>query len=413
MIRALHADGLVPGDAPSFRDGALILGDAGEVLDVGRADAVLPRHAGAQVERIDGVLFPGLVNAHTHLELSGLHTRVPARPEQGFAGWAARMLDQRAKLDQATSEHAVERAVAGLVQLATVAVGDVGNGLSSVAALGRHGLVGSVFHEVFGLARDAALARVAELADSASAHAFAPGLTWAPAPHALHTLHPDAVRAVLARARQLGARTSLHLAEHDAEREALERGTGPMLEFFAARGALASAFPWPGVGPIAYAAELGALACDVLLVHLTCVRPEELERIADAGAPVALCPRSNLWIEGRLPPLEAMLAAGLEPALGTDSLASSDSLDVLDEAATLVGHGLASADTVLRMATWNGARALALPSVGRFARGARPGVFVVAGRPAGSPAAHLLEHRARLRVRLDASLPPDHGSPPA
>ncbi|HQY60753.1 MAG TPA: amidohydrolase family protein [Polyangiaceae bacterium] len=401
MIRALHATAVVPGDAPSFLDGALVLDDEGRVLDVGRADAVLPRHAGARVQRVDGVVFPGLVNAHTHLELSALRGRVPSRPDLGFAGWAEAMLAARADTAPESAARAIDGAVRELVAHATVAVGDVSNTLASVAALGEHGLVGSVFHEVFGADPEAAVARVSRLAAEARALRWPAGLTWAPSPHALHTLHPEGVRAVLALARSVGARASLHLAEDAAEREVLVDGCGPMRAFLAARGVRVEAFPWPGCGPTEYAARLGALAEDVALVHLVDARPAELARVAEAGAPVVLCPRSNAWIGGHAAPVAALLTAGVEPALGTDSLASCRSLDVLEEAALLRHRGAASAERLVRMATYNGAKVLGIASLGRLARGARPGVFAVLGALDDAPAEWLLAHAGAPRVRLD------------
>ena len=99
-----------------------------------------------------------------------------------------------------------------------------------------------------------------------------------------------------------------------------------------------------------------------------------------AGAPVVFCPRSNLYIETRLPPLLAARAAGLLPALGTDSLASNASLDVLAEARALADRfPTVPAARAVRMATWNGARALGREDVGRIARGARPGLVAIDG----------------------------------
>jgi len=114
----------------------------------------------------------------------------------------------------------------------------------------------------------------------------------------------------------------------------------------------------------------------VLLVHLADATSKELETVARRSAPVVVCPRSNLFIETKLPPILAMREAGIEPALGTDSLASNLSLDVLAEARALKDRFPAiSAAELLRMATWNGARALGRSDLGRIARGARPGLI--------------------------------------
>lgn len=401
-VRVFHATGLVVGDGPSVRDGAVVVSDQGEIVDVGRAEDLLPRHAGAPVSVVKGVIFPGLVNAHTHLELSSLAASAP--PGLGFAGWAKAMLAERMRTPAEVAGRATQAAVDTLVRLATVAVGDVGNGLSAAPPLRAAGVVGSLFHEVFGSVREAALERVRGLEHDALSHAaaFEGGLRWAPSAHTLHTTHPDAVQAVVALARSHGARSSLHLAEHAAEREALEDGRGPMIDFLASMGVPVGARAWPGKGPVSFAAELGLLAPDVLLVHLADATNEELDRIAEAGSPVVLCPRSNQWIEGLVPRLPAMLARGLSPALGTDSLASSPSLDVLEEARELgLRFPELHADVRVRMATWNGAEALGISTIGRIRGGARPGLFAVTCEVPDSPAEALLDAWQRPRVRLD------------
>jgi len=141
---------------------------------------------------------------------------------------------------------------------------------------------------------------------------------------------------------------------------------------------------------------------NTLLVHLTDAKPQELARVRDSGARPVLCPRSNLFIETRLPPLLSMLELGLEPALGTDSLASNTSLDVLMEARALRDRfSGVPASRLLRMATWNGARALDRPALGRIAKGSSPGIFAVSGDLAGAtPSAFLLNHTSAARETL-------------
>jgi cytosine/adenosine deaminase-related metal-dependent hydrolase len=152
-------------------------------------------------------------------------------------------------------------------------------------------------------------------------------------------------------------------------------------------------FPIGHEGPVDSAARLGLLAPDVLLVHLTDARPKELDRVAQAGAPVVVCPRSNLYIEVKLPPLPDILRAGIVPALGTDSLASNTSLDLLKEAQALADRFPSVPSWMLiRMATDAGARALGRPDLGRLTPGARPGVLAVEGNlsDADDPSSWLL-----------------------
>ncbi len=408
-VRLVHADHVLPGDAPPIAAGAIAVAEDGSILDVGRAGEVLPRHAGAAVERHRAIVFPGLVNAHTHVELSALRGKVPGG--RGFHNWVEGLIATRLEMSPEDESAAIDEGVAELVASGTVAVGDVTNTLAAVRALALRGIAGCVFHEVLGQDREAVLRRVHALREELEArvpHWPSRELAYAPAAHTLFTTHPDAVRAVLDSARRHGLRTSLHLAEHASERLAIEEGGGPIPEWFFAKTKHRP--EWPKKPLFDHADELGALASNVILVHLTVARDEELARVAQRGAPVVLCPRSNYHIEKILPPLAAIRDAGIEPALGTDSLASNASLDVLADAQLLhVMDGSIAAWELLRMATWNGARALGRPDLGRIARGARPGVYGVfvesgAGDPVEVLFANLEQPRRAIVPRTSGAL---------
>jgi cytosine/adenosine deaminase-related metal-dependent hydrolase len=392
--RAIHADALLPGDQPPMVDAALVVDGAGTVVDVGSAAAVLPRHAGIAVERVHGVVFPGLNNAHTHIELSALRGRVQGA--RGFVPWVDTLIALRTELADDETATAMASAVDELVTRATVAVGDVTNTLLAVEALAQRGLGGCIFHEMFGLDGAAARARIEELSALRTARfgslAGLEDLAFSSAPHTLYTTHEDAVRALFQRARERGERTTLHLAEHPAERLAIESGEGPLPDWLFARTSRRPNSPHAAL--FDYAERTGALDPSVLLVHLAEATPAEFERVAKSGASVVLCPRSNVHIEGRMPPLRAVRAAGIEAALGTDSLASNASLDVLAEAKAFAdAEPSVAAWELVRMATWNGARALGRADLGRLSRGAKPGVYAVAWEKIhADPALFLLNH---------------------
>jgi cytosine/adenosine deaminase-related metal-dependent hydrolase len=392
-MRAVHADVLVTGDAAPIRDGAVVVDARGVVVDVGRADDVLPRHAGAAVERVRGVLLPGLVNAHTHLELSALRGQV--RGGAGFVPWVDEMLGIRAESQPEEDVAAIDRAIDELDAFGTAAVGEVTNSLVAVRGLVRRNIAGSIFHEVFGIAREPLEQRIADLPRMVEESVGAwptTDLAYAPSPHTLYTTHADVVRRLVRDAREGGLRASLHLAEHAAERRFLEHGDGPVADWYVARLKLPrELIEWPGKPSVALADDLGALGPHVLCVHLTDARPEELDLVVRRGASVVFCPRSNLHIETKLPPLIAARSAGLLPALGTDSLASNASLDVLAEARALADRfPTVPARDLVRMATWEGARALGRDDLGRVAKGARPGLFAVEGTPGDDGCAFVL-----------------------
>jgi cytosine/adenosine deaminase-related metal-dependent hydrolase len=397
MVKVFHADALLPGDAPPIADGAVVVDDSRRVIDAGRASDVLPRHAGAPLERVRGVVVPWLVNAHTHLELSCLRGRVPGG--RGFVQWVDKLVTTRTEIADEEVTEGIDAGVTEILAHATAAVGEVTNGLAAEPALERGGVAAMMFHEMFGVLEEPALKLAHELLGGVRG-----AKARAPSPHTLYTTHPSAVRLLLDAARDAKRRVSIHLAEHPAERSAIELGSGPSAEWLKSRLRVKDdALFFPKRGLFDYASELGVLRDNTLLVHLTDARRDELLRVRDSGAHVVLCPRSNLFIEARLPPLLAMLDVGLDPALGTDSLASNVSLDVLAEARALRDRfpGVSPA-LLVRMATANGARALGFDHLGRIAVGAAPGLFAVEGAlgPSADPAAFLLANVKSPRLVL-------------
>lgn len=404
-MRAIHSDHAILGDEAPLADAALILAPDGTIEDLGPAGEILPRHAGLTIERVHGVIFPALINAHVHLELSALRGQIAGG--SGFVPWVERLIGARGATTEADQSGAIDRAVGELVAYGTGAVGEVTNSLAAVGALARAKIGGSIFHEIFGLDRAAIMARVEGLRGELEPLLRTwptTDLAYAPAPHTLYTTHTDAVRSLAEHARARGVSTSLHLAEHAAERTALERGEGTVPAWLSDRlNMSASQLAWPMLSPVAQADALGALGSHVIVVHLTDARPAELALIAKRGSPVVLCPRSNLHIETACPPLLDVRNAGIEAALGTDSLASNASLDVLAEARALGDRfpGVPARE-LLQMATWNGARALGRHELGRIRRGARPGIVAVDGARIDEPAAFLLRNVRLPRRWIEA-----------
>lgn len=379
-LRGFQAPWLLTGkpDEAPLREGAVVLDADGFVLAVGAAQDVQGQFPSVSFARQSGILLPGLVNAHTHLELSAL--RGLTQSGGGFGPWATSMMKARAERLPEQDVEAIDAAVSELLRAGTVAVGEVTNTLASVEALGSAPLLGRVFHEVFGMRREAAEAMRQQAEQQRRAiQSWPANLSYALAPHTVFTLPPDSARALVDEARRSGQRTSLHLSEHAAERAFLQDGGGPFATFIATLGLPGPDWEPPGLSPVAYAERLGLLAPDVLAVHLCATTREELARVAQAGAPCVLCPRSNLFIELKLPPLYDILDVGLRPGLGTDSLASNTTLDVLAEASALRDRfPQADPGLLFSMACWYGAVALGLEHrVGALAAGLAPGLLVV------------------------------------
>jgi cytosine/adenosine deaminase-related metal-dependent hydrolase len=410
-MRGMVGSFLVFGDGttPPLANGALALHDDGRIEAVGPEAELRARFPALSFERHDAVLTPGFVNAHTHLELSELRGKVAGG--RGFVPWVEAMLAVRGTPPAPPDPEAIDTGVGELLSSGTVAVGEVTNTLASVEALGSAPLVGRIFHEVFAMRADtgAAALEAAQQARSRIGSRWPASFGYALAPHTPYTLHPDILQRMVALNAERGVRGSLHLAEHPAERAFLANGGGPFARFVEAR--VPGPIDWspPGVGSVEYVEKLGALGPQLIAVHLSDANRAELDRVAACGAPVVLCPRSNLFIELRLPPLLDVLAAGIKPGLGSDSLASAPSLDVLADARTLHERfpGV-SPRVLLAMATGYGAAVLGFGDrLGRLAAGLSPGVvaFDLDGQRPADPEAFVLSSRAKSRRVLSRPTP--------
>jgi 5-methylthioadenosine/S-adenosylhomocysteine deaminase len=398
------------------------------------------------------VLLPGFINSHSHLELSAF--RGFARPS-GFGRWMLNFLLARRKLDRADFEAsalwgAYECARCGITSVADTAY----DGRAVVRAAGVAGLRARVYQEVFGL-DDATLPRTMERYEAAigrlqeEATSAAPLVEVGVSPHAPYTVSARLYREAARFARRAGLRLAAHVAESQAEVELLTQGTGSIAKAYRlAQMWTGTRWSPPRVRPIAYVAATGLLAPDTLVIHAVQVNREEVNVLTAAGSPVAHCPRSNARLHCGIAPVAEFLAAGVPVGLGTDSLASNDSLDMFAEmraalaayetraaqAAGEWGAGAAgppplTAERVLRMATLEGARALGWGQLtGSLESGKSADVIAVrlppAGRPAGagllSPAADLVSALVTLGKAGDVRLTMaagrvvfEGGSPPA
>ena len=370
---------MVPLHGAPLREGALVMDAGGSVVELGPRAALRQAHAALPETRGEGVLLPGLVNAHTHLELSALAGAIPGGG--GVISWT-RALAGRLREGNDDALDAAARSAAAAKALGTAAIGDVGNGTAGWLALGAVGLQGLFFHELVG-SREARTGDA--IADAAQERAAIPAterparVPAVAAPHAPYSVGPALLERIFATAAAAGLPTSIHLAEDPDELALLRDGTGGWPAVLRALGASPEDRS-PGLEPCAYLASHGAFAtdCPPLLVHMVHASADDRRRAREAGATVVLCPRSNLHIGGRLPDVPALLSDGVALALGTDSLASAPDLSLWAELAVLArAFPDVGPRTWLRAATAGGARALALPHLGTFAPGTRPGVLDV------------------------------------
>lgn len=333
----------------------------------------------------DVCLISGCTNAHTHLQLSWLagHTRWG----RGFGAWLQSLIPQIvAPLHEGEAERrreAITDACAALGQCGTHWLGDVGGSapgaLSAVrAACTAAGLEIRQFCEWFGFAPPLAdgerpwppRCRAEIAADTALEADCAPG------GHALYSTGPDILRAAREWCARAGRVFSFHLAESPEETELLTRGAGPLRACYAGT-VLPDGWRPPGLRPLAYALRLGLLGPGVLAVHGVQLNGEEIAALAESGASLCLCPRSNHHLGVGVAPVRQLLESGVLLCLGTDGLTSNTDLDVRNEALWLREHLDVPPRALARLLTVNGAAALGFPAgAGTLAPG-QPAAFAI------------------------------------
>jgi aminodeoxyfutalosine deaminase len=309
----------------------------------------------------DVAILPALVNAHTHLELSYLHGRVP--PSTSFNEWVMALMALRRDYPDPSAPPIIEaarQAIARARASGTGLFGDVSNTLVTVPLLREAGMAAQVFYELIGFSHPDPAGRVREArtaADSVGANA---GVRVSLAPHAPYSVSPALFMAIRADVdAHPNSITSVHLGESPAEVELLRHGSGPARVMLEKLGVWSNEWQVPGVSPTEYLAALGFLGTDALVVHGVQFTPEDLARLCTAGSPLVSCPRSNTYVGVGAPPLESFYAAGVPVAFGTDSLASVADLNMFAELAEArrIAPSVTARD-LLRSATLTGAHAL-------------------------------------------------------
>jgi len=282
-------------------------------------------HKGAPKEKsIDhgpGVLMPPLVNTHLHLELSALKGCLSF--DKGFKVWVKTLLEKRETLGQEKLIKEARKAVRNLIKSGNLYVGDISTLGITKPIIEDFALNGICFHEFLGSDSQGFFVQKKDT------------VSFSVAGHAV--------------------------AESDDESEFIHDKKGQWADFLTDRGIDWSSWDIGSKTPVSYINDMGLLDPSTIAVHVLNVTDKDLGILAQSKTKVCVCPRSNQNLHGKLPDIEKMINAGIKPALGTDSLASCDSLDIFDEMDFVKDHypGLDPA-IIFAMGTINGARALGI-----------------------------------------------------
>jgi len=345
---------VLPVSQPPIRDGAVVV-DHDRIIDIGPAAEVLAGFSGPICDHGAGAILPGLVNCHVHLEFSALAGMVP--PQARWQDWLDAALAGYGGLAPEEMEAGVIRGIEAVHISGTALAGEVTNTGCSRPYLEKSPLAYHLFYECLGFD----LLQPAELEEMFPFFAQAGSINDPRVSAGAHA--PYSVSASLFRAigKWNDARRrpqTVHLAESRGELEFLNQGDGFFRDLLQRRGRWVADFQPPRVSPGAYLDSLGFLNGATLAVHGVWLDSEDMRRLRRTGAWLVLCPRANRYTGAGTPRVAPLLSAGVNLALGTDSLAGNWDLNLFGEMLWLNRHYPHQGELWLRLGTLNGARAL-------------------------------------------------------
>lgn len=357
----LTADWVLPIAAPPIRDGAILIGPDGRIEAVGPGPAVPAPPDAWHHPYPNAAVLPGLVNAHTHLELTGLAGRVD---QAEFSHWIRAVRELKAGLEPEWFVAAARRGVREAFAAGITFVYDTGDSGAIFAALTAEGGAGVGYQEAFGPHPDQVTQSMAALAEqiARAQGAAGPRVVVGVSPHAPYTVSAALYRAVAEWANARGLPMAVHLAESAAESAFVTEGGGPFGSAWRARAIPPLALQWPEPAarrsPVAWLDAHGVLGPTTLAIHTVQLDQADIDLLATRQVPIAHCPVSNRRHRHGDAPLAALRRSGLRVGVGTDSVISVDRLDLFAEMRAARHLAGLTAREALSMGTHDAARLL-------------------------------------------------------
>ena len=379
-MRRISAHLICDGRGKCYSKGILTLDAEGTILDIQDTNGIL--HESAEVEFFSGLIVPGFVNAHCHLELS--HLQHKFSEGSGFIPFLKMVVENRNN-DPDRIVNAALRADLLMHKNGIVAVGDISNGITAFDVKRNSKIDYFTFVEALGFAPERA-ERAFDWAKNCKKIAESLGLKASIVPHAPYSVSISLFKAIAAEAGETGLPLSVHSQESTEEDELYQSGTGEIVNHLQDNLAIDTSFFIPtGKNAIRSTLEMLPSQNNLLLVHNLFTNQSDLDYIRSVrklnNTWFVLCPGSNLYIQNRLPDVELFRNNHLQICLGTDSLVSNHQLSILEEMKIIqAAYPAIPIDEMITWASFNGAKALGLADwVGSLEVGKRPGINLLTG----------------------------------
>ncbi len=376
-MHKISADWVFPVSSEPLEQAVVITDDTGKILAIEPRE----RHAPASLEIHRGILVPGFVNTHCHLELSHLKGKVDTGT--GLIPFITSVVTKRNASAELIAE-AIEKAEQEMLQGGIVALGDISNAPDTFATKAKGRMRYHTFLELFDFLQDAG----AEKTFSEGLAVFnqlelAAGSTRSMVPHAPYSVSKTLFQKINAHNPDADITVSIHNQETPPEQSLFMEKNGAFLGFYGKFGISLDQFEATGAPSIYYALSHMNPANRNIFVHNTLSTRADIEAAQAWSSQVfwATCPNANLYIENRLPDYSAFLDTQARVTIGTDSLTSNWQLSILEEMKTIARYqSYVPFATLLRWATLNGAQALGFDdTLGSLEAGKTPGVVLIQG----------------------------------
>ncbi|MFL5764565.1 MAG: amidohydrolase family protein [Bacteroidia bacterium] len=368
-MRRISADFVFPLSSEPIPGGVITIDEDGMIMDLGPKGTAFDIH-------YNGIICPGFINTHCHLELS--HMRGKLSENTGMTGFIGELLGKRFVTSEAEIQKAIADAEEEMIRNGIVAVGDISNTDSTFSQKALTKLYYHTFIEIFSMHPG----KAKETLDGGkrlSGVASKLNLSNSIVPHAPYTLSEELLRLINEASKY--SIISIHNQESEGESELFISNSGPMYEAFKAMGIDPSLMRKTGLNSLRSTLPFLTAAKKILLVHNTFTRTEDIDwlrsNIKDLNSRIyfATCPNANLFIENKLPDYDLFIRENLNVTIGTDSLASNRSLSVLDELKAIAKYYPAiPLQTLLQWSAKNGAELLDLDEMGTIEKGKKPGL---------------------------------------
>jgi aminodeoxyfutalosine deaminase len=376
-MRKITADWVFPIANQKIKEGVVITDDAGKILAIEARN----QHNMADLEVYSGLLMPGFVNTHCHLELS--HMKGKVNTGTGLIPFISSVVTQRNASPEVIAD-AIETATKEMLDGGVVALGDISNTIDTFAVKNKGQMRYHTFVEMFDfLQEDGAEKAFNDWKIVFDKLNLAQGSQKSIVPHAPYSVSKNLFNKINESNPKTNATISIHNQETPPESDLFLKKKGGFLDFYGKFGISLKAFKATKMPSIYYAMSQMNPENRTLFVHNTLTTREDI-RAAQAWSPQtywASCPNANLYIENRLPDYQAFLDTNARVTLGTDSLTSNWQLSILEEMKTIARfQSYVPFETLLLWATLNGAEALGFgDTLGSLEIGKTPGVLVMSG----------------------------------